>query len=78
MTTTDHAAEAQSVADVSAHAEFALQWYAYAQVHATLALAAEQRTANQLALLEHLPPHSPLRDALRDHVISALTEDVTP
>lgn len=81
MTTTDHAAEAINALCAAAQSAQPLEAYylAEAQVHATLALVAEQRTANQLALLAWLPPHSDARDALLDDARRALLpEDVTP
>lgn len=82
MTTTDHAArlieslhdwqgqEGQTDASM-------LTVVLEAQVHATLALVAEQRVANQLALLEHLPPHSAARDQLVDEIRARLTVETS-
>ena len=71
MTTTDHAAEARRLVAIAStqhtqHSANNAQAIASAQVHATLALAAEQRTTNRLltALIDQISeigvhlPHS--------------------
>lgn len=79
MTTTDHEAEALHILGLSIPVTSdteAVVAMMESQVHATLALAAEQRTANLLTYLALVPPHSATRDRLLDEIHARLDPSI--
>jgi hypothetical protein len=82
MSAVNHAAAAQTALDAAAEAgaqtPLATQFIAAAQVHATLALVEEQRTANLIAAFERdaiQPPHA--SGAANTPFWNALSVDIT-
>lgn len=79
MTNIDHAALARDCltdaedADLSADTDDVRMMLDFANTHATLALADEQRTANQLAYAALLPVSSPTRKRILDDVGARLS-----